>query len=249
MNDNVRPTVIEENAVRAPRTTIRRPSLHDEIVRTVRTMILEGVLPPGTRISEMALCDELGVSRTPLREALKVLASEELVELTPNRGAWVTEITVGHVVDLFEMMEALENLAGRLAASRATDAQIGELQDMHRRMLEHHREGRRQEYFDLNQAIHLRIVKLAGNSVLAAAYADYAGKIKRVRYLANLFQARWDESVQEHAEIMAALAARDGQNLGGILQEHSRRTGEVVVRAVQRGSVLGEIHGLADNSG
>ena len=249
MDDILRPTAAGKGASRAPRSGIRRPSLHDEIVKIVRRMILEGVLAPGTRISEAALCDELGVSRTPLREALKVLASEELVELTPNRGAWVTEITVEHVADMFEMMGALENLAGRLVASRAADEEVAELQDMHRRMVEHHREGRRQEYFDLNQAIHLQIVEYADNSVLAAAYADYAGKIKRVRYLANLFQARWDESVREHEEIIAALVARDGHNLGGILQEHSRRTGEVVIQAVKQSNALADTCDVTQKSG
>ncbi len=215
----------------------RRLSLHDETVAVVREMILEGVLAPRESIAEPMLCRELGISRTPVREALKVLASEGLVRLLPNRGAMVTEVTVEDVEALFEVMETLERLAGRLAALRATDAEIEDIEGMHARMVAHHREGRRQEYFELNQRIHLRIAECAGNKVLASAYADYLGKIKRARYLANLSQARWDESVREHEEIMAALVARDGEGLGGILQEHLRRTGVIVIQAVKKGGV------------
>ncbi len=164
----------------------------------LRDMILDGVLPPGDWIAEMKLCNDLAISRTPLREALKVLASENLVTLLPNRGAIVTDIRVDEIVELFEIMGALEGLIGRLAVARATDDDIETLGAMHRAMVAHHHEGNRPAYFDLNQAIHQRIADLSGNQSLASAYAGFAGKIKRARYLANLSDARWAESVREH---------------------------------------------------
>lgn len=213
--------------------TIRRLSLHDETVAVLREMIVDGSLPAGERIPEPALCETLGISRTPLREAIKVIASEGLVELMPSLGAVVTELTVEDVEAMFEMMEALEFQVGRLVATRATEQQIQELEALHETMLVHHRDARRSAYFDLNQEIHLRLARYAGNRFLAADYERYLGKIRRARYKANFSQSRWDESVQEHKEIMAALAARDGKNLGGILCEHLRRTAAIVIEAVK----------------
>jgi len=217
-----------------PRRTIRRPSLHDEAVSAVREMILEGSLRPGERIAEIALCSELGISRTPLREAIKVLASEGLVKLMPNQGAMVTELTAVDVEAMFEMMEALETQVGQLAAIRASADEIEELRAIHERMLRVHRQGRRSEYFELNQSIHLSLARCTGNPYLASDYERYQRKIRRARYLANLLQSRWDESASEHVAIMDALAAREGDALGAILREHSRRTGEIVIEAVKK---------------
>ena len=139
-----------------------RLSLHDEVVARLRDMILDGELPPGEWIAEMKLCNDLSISRTPLREALKVLASENLITLLPNRGAVVTDIRVEEIVELFEIMDALEALVGRLAVERASDADIAALQAMHKTMVGYHDSGNRAAYFDLNQAIHQRIADLTG---------------------------------------------------------------------------------------
>lgn len=210
-----------------------RPSLHEEIVGVLRTMILEGQLAPGRRIAEPKLCVELGISRTPLREALKVLASEGLVTLMPNRGAVVTEVTVEDIAELFEVMGALEGLVGRLAAVRASDAELAELVAAHGRLVEWHRINDRARYFAANQAIHRRIAELSGNRQLALLYADYADKIRRARYLANMSYARWSESVREHERIMEAFVARDANLLAELLQEHLRKTGAVVCDALR----------------
>lgn len=210
-----------------------RPSLHEEIVGVLRTMILEGQLAPGRRIAEPKLCLELEISRTPLREALKVLASEGLVTLMPNRGAVVTEVTVEDIAELFEIMGALEGLVGRLAAARASDADLAGLVAAHGRLVEWHRINDRPRYFAANQAIHRRIAELSGNRQLAFLYADHADKIRRARYLANMSYARWAESVREHERIMAAFVARDADLLAGLLQEHLRKTGEVVCEALR----------------
>ncbi len=205
----------------------------------LRDMILDGVLAPGDWIAEMKLCSDLSISRTPLREALKVLASENLITLLPNRGAMVTDIRVEEIVELFEIMDALEALIARLAVDRASDADIAALQSMHIAMVAHHDKGDRSAYFDLNQAIHQRIADLSGNQSLANTYFGFAGKIKRARYLANLSDARWAESVREHESFMAALAARDAGLFATLLADHSRRTGAVVcARLRERGVAL-----------
>lgn len=216
-----------------PLVPVRRVTLHEEIVGTLRDMILEGTLAPGSWIAEIKLCSELGISRTPLREALKVLASENLVRLVQNRGTVVTEVEVEEVVELFEMMEALEDLVGRLAATRISDDELAELQTMHEQLIEHHRVGRRHDYFELNQAIHLRLARLTGNATLSETYQSFAGRIRRARYLANLSDARWAESVKEHEDFMASLADRDAAAFAAKLREHSHKTGEVVCSALR----------------
>jgi DNA-binding GntR family transcriptional regulator len=214
---------------------IRRMSLHEEIVTRVRDKILEGEMRPGDWVSEMSLCGELGISRTPLREALKVLASENLVTLLPNRGAMVTEISVTEIAELFEILEPLEELIGRLVVERASDAGMSAVQEMHDAMVAHYRNGRRHAYFDANQAIHRRFAELAGNQSLLATYVNFTGKIRRARYLANVSNVRWSESVAEHEAFMAALSRRDAAGFGSLLRDHSRRTAKVVCAALHAG--------------
>ena len=211
----------------------RRVTLHDEVAARLRSMIVEGELPPGARIPESQLCEAFGVSRTPLREALKVLAAEGLVELLHNRGAIVKRMCVQEVADIFELMAGMEYMTGQLVCQRATDEQVEELQELHARLVDFHRRGRRSDYFRTNQKIHRRIAEVSGNRVLAEMQADFAGKIRRARYMANLQQARWDESVQEHEAFMEALARRDGDVMGQRLRDHMRHTGDVVVRALR----------------
>ena len=228
-------------APKKPTSPLRpRLSLHDEVVARLRDMVLDGELPPGEWIAEMKLCNDLSISRTPLREALKVLASENLITLLPNRGAVVTDIRVEEIVELFEIMDALEALVGRLAVERASDADIAALQAMHKTMVGYHDSGNRAAYFDLNQAIHQRIADLTGNASLASTYAGFAGKIKRARYLANLSDARWAESVREHDGFMAALAKRDAAQFAALLADHSQHTGAVVCARLRERAAVGK---------
>lgn len=213
---------------------VLRTSLHDGVLVRLRNMILEGTLAPGSVIPELKLCGELQISRTPLREALKVLAAEDLVTLLPNRGSIVREIIPEEIEEVFEVMEALEGLVGRLAAARATKADIAKLQTMHRRLVACKDNGDKRAYFDTNQAIHRRIAELSGNRVLASDYASHADKIRRARYLANLSSARWAESVEEHGEFMKALEAGDGKRFAALLQQHTRRTAAAVVMALKQ---------------
>jgi DNA-binding GntR family transcriptional regulator len=215
---------------------LRRPTLHDEIVVRLRNMILEGVLAPGEALPELRQCEELQISRTPLGEALKVLAAEELVTLLPNRGSVVREIVPDEIEQVFEVMEALEGLIERPAVARTTDAEIAELRAMHEQLVSYRRSDEKHAYFDTNQAIHRRLAAITGNQVLAAGCSGYADKIRLARYLANQTNARWDESVEEHAAFMKALEARDGETFARLLQEHIRKTGVAVVAALHAGA-------------
>lgn len=209
--------VTQDNAFEAQ---IRKPLLHEEIVKRLRDLIFAGELAAGVRVPEKQLCQRFGISRTPLREALKVLASEGVITLLPNRGARVTRLTPEDAEELFPVMAALEGLAGELACARATDADVAELKALHYQMALHHTRAERDDYFRLNQAIHHRIMEIAGNPTLAGVYDGLAGRIRRVRYLANTRRARWDQAMVEHEAILKAFEARDGAVLAGLLKSH-----------------------------
>ncbi len=162
------------------------PSLHDEVLARLRDFIVEGNLAAGARVPVRLLCERFGISRTPLREALKVLASEGLIELLPNRGARVRRIDERELVDLFDVMGGLEALAGRLACERVTGGGLRRDRALHHAMYGHYLRRDLHGYFACNQAIHDRIVEAAGNAALRATYAGFAGRLRRVRYSANL---------------------------------------------------------------
>jgi DNA-binding GntR family transcriptional regulator len=199
---------------------IARLSLHDETVARLRTMITEGDLLPGSRIAERELCDRFGISRTPLREALKVLASEGLVELLPHRGSRVTRLSEVDLRDAFEIVATLEALAGELACRRIGEAALAEIEAVHLRMAEHYRRGELADYFACNQLIHEAINRAAGNAQLTEMYGLVSNRVRRARYLANHSPERWAEAMREHDEILDALRRRDGTACAALLRAH-----------------------------
>jgi DNA-binding GntR family transcriptional regulator len=219
-------------AMAEPDGPIKRRSLHDEVVGRIRDMILEGDLAPGIRVPEKLLCARFSISRTPLREALKVLASEGLLELLPNRGAVVARLTTRDVEEMFEVMGALEALSGELACARMEDDDIAEVRALHYQMVLYYRRRNLPDYFRLNQEIHEKIVNAAGNGILRTMYFSLAKRIRRARYMANMSEQRWGQAVEEHERILALLEARDGPGLGAALRQHLRNKCEVVKAAI-----------------
>jgi len=212
-------------------------TLPAKAVDALRQMILDGELPPGARLSERALGERLGVSRTPLREALRMLASEGLVRHEPNRGAVVAPLDRADIEATFELLAALEGLAGELAAQRIDDAQLAEIKALHFEMRAHHARGDRAAYFRANQDIHRHIAAAAANPVLVETFERLNARVKRVRYAANLTPERWAKAVEEHERMIAALDARDGAALRTILEAHL---------AGKRQSVLAAFAGTAE---
>lgn len=208
---------------------ITRRSLHDELVARLRDMIVEGELRPGARLPEKELCTQFGVSRTPLREALKVLASEGLVEISPHRGATVVQISRTDIEEMFPVMGALEALAGELACTNVDAAGIAEITALHHQMVAHYHRKELADYFKLNQQIHERILEAAGNATLSALHRSLAGRVRRARYMANMSPQRWAQAVEEHEQILAALTARDGKRLAELLHRHLQHKAEVVI--------------------
>ena len=199
-------------------------SLHDEILTRLRDHIVEGNIPDGGRIPERQLCEMLGISRTPLREALKVLAAEGLIELLPNRGARVRQLSERDLDELFDVMGGLEALAGRLACENISEAEIAEIERLHYEMYGFYLHRDMHGYFRVNQLIHQKIVEASRNATLRTAYANFAGRIRRVRYAANFARKRdrWGEAMREHEAILEALRRRAGGELSDILFKHLR---------------------------
>lgn len=212
---------------------VERRLLHAGAVDRLRDMIVQGDLAPGERLNERVICEQLGISRTPLREAFKVLASEGLIELQPNRGAVVTALTLAAVKEIFQVMGALEALAGELACQNINDAQLNEIRALHYQMLVHHARNELKEYFRYNQLIHIKLVEASGNATLSSTYRNLNAHVRRARYMANLSRDRWDKAIAEHEDILAALAARDGAKLQRLLREHLGNKMTVVLAAME----------------
>lgn len=213
-----------------------RTSLHDELAGRIREMIYSGELAGGDKVPEQSLCDHFGVSRTPLREAFKVLAGEGLLEHLPNRGVRVASISADDIDEIFPVMEVLEALAGKLACQRLTEAELAEIRALHYQMALHHTRGELPEYFNLNIQIHNAILKAAANPTLEAQYTSLAGRIRIARFRSNMSKERWDQAMHEHEEILAALEARDGLRLSELLGQHLENKRATVKQAIESGA-------------
>jgi DNA-binding GntR family transcriptional regulator len=183
-------------------------------------MIVQDLLPPGARIRKRTLAKQLEVSRTLLREALKVLATEGLVELLPNRGALVADPSPIEIRDMLQVLGVLEAVAGELACSAASAEEIAEIKALHYEMLAAFARNDRLEYFKINQKIHLAIVAASRNRTLIETHGRLNAQLYRTRYRSNLKSRDWPSAVGEHEAILAALEARDDGRLPGLLKDH-----------------------------
>jgi DNA-binding GntR family transcriptional regulator len=222
----MKPTIPPDSATLLPieKPPREEPSLHGEILGRLRDYLVEGNIPDGARIPERQLCEMLGISRTPLREALKVLAAEGLIDLLPNRGARVRHLSEQDLAELFDIMGGLEGLAGRLACENITDEEIAEIERLHYEMYGFYLHRDMHGYFRVNQLIHQKIVDAARSATLRETYANFAGRIRRIRYSANFARKRerWGEAMREHETILEALRRRAGAELSDILFRHLR---------------------------
>jgi DNA-binding GntR family transcriptional regulator len=198
------------------------PSRHVNIVRSIQNMIVTGELAEGVRLPEKWLCEQLGVSRTPLREAFKVLAAQGIITLPSNRGAVVVAHSVDEIDDAIDVLAALEMLAGRRAAAEATERDINRITSLHMEMADRFRERDLPSYFRLNQTIHQEIVDIPRNDALSATYASLSTRFHRFRYVSNTNTQRWKRALWEHELILEHLRDRDGSLLSALLNSHLR---------------------------
>lgn len=206
----------------------RRP-LHEEVAERLRVLLTEGLLAPGSRLNERVLCERLRVSRTPLREAFKVLAAERLIELNPHRGASVVALSRSAAEQLFELMGALEGLSGQLAAERRSDAELAEIRALHFEMLAAHSRRDLPGYYALNRRIHEAISRCARNPALRETYDSVNTRIQNLRFRSNFNHEKWDRAVREHQAMLDALQAGDGNALRTVLEQHLRNKRDAVL--------------------
>jgi DNA-binding GntR family transcriptional regulator len=198
----------------------------------LRERIIQGEFAPGARLNERALCDLLGVSRTPLREAFRVLAAEGLVRIEPNRGAQVVALGVADIREAFEVIGGLEAMSCRLACERATDAEIAEIRALTFEMMASHARRDLPTYFRTNRDIHERISLAAHNHLLKQLYDAQNARIQNLRFVSNEDQRKWDQAMREHIDMADALQARDADRLAGIMREHLQRKCEAALKSV-----------------
>lgn len=209
------------------------PRRHERVVRAVREYIVESDLKPGAHVSERHLCETLKFSRTPVREALKVLANEGLIELQANRGARIVQFSRADIVETFELMAGLEALAGRLAAAKITEEEVQYIRETHFRMYDSYIRRDQPSYFHANEIIHMSILRAAHNSRLEVTYETLAARIKKVRYSANsISEGRWAQAVREHEIMLDAIQRRSVTDLSEVLYTHLIRKCDVILAAL-----------------
>ncbi len=201
-------------------STLIRQSLHESLVAPLREMILSGELRAGEKVPEEQLCERFGVSRTPIREALKVLAAEGVLQIMPHRGAIVARITEEQINELFPIMASLERLAGRLACAVATEADIARVRALHDEMMRLYADEDEPNYLVANRRIHEAFFVIAGNATLQAYYQQVLTRIHSCRFVMRKTPEHWRIAVLEHEQMIAALEARDGETLGAVLEKH-----------------------------
>jgi len=198
----------------------RSESVTSSAIRTLRNLITIGELEPGSRISERSICEQYGYSRTPVREAFKILALEGLIEISQNKGATVAQMSRKEVADVLQILKALEGVAAEAACERISLEEMARLERLHEALTRAFEDGELMTYFEINQHIHQAILSASGNEALSKTYHSLSGRIQRYRYVGNLNDARWAKALTEHTHIMTALRDRDAPLLKQILASH-----------------------------
>ena len=198
-------------------------SLHDEVASRLRDQIFAGDLRPGSFLDEAALCERLEISRTPLREALKVLVAEGLLRHEPRRGCFVAEVTERDLDEIFPVIALLEGRAAHEATLRAGSADLAALEALHQRLQQSAEAGRITEYYEANYAIHEAFITLADNRWLAQVIGDLRKILRLARHQTLHAPGRLQQSLAEHLAVFAALKARDSEAAEEAMRTHLLR--------------------------
>ncbi|RDI20089.1 GntR family transcriptional regulator [Pseudacidovorax intermedius] len=202
--------------------TLTPRALYEEVAELLRQRIFRRELEPGSWIDELRIAEELGISRTPLREALKVLAAEGLVTMKLRRGAYVTEVSDRDLADVYHLLALLESDAAGVVATRATEPQIAELRALHEELEAAARPGQvdREHFFAVNERFHMRLLAIADNRWRDQMVADLRKVMKLNRHNSLLKAGRIEESLAEHRALVVAIEARDAQAAEARMREH-----------------------------
>ncbi len=208
---------------------ISRNYLHDQVAKRLRALIQSGQLKPNARLNESGLAERFGISRTPLREAIKILATEGLLELHPNRGAHVARFSESEVDDMLVVIASLEATAGELAARRVTAGELAEIERLNGRMAEAYSKKNIPDYFEINRSIHEAIMAASRNETLAGIYGTLSGRIQQARFAAHKTPEQWEEAMRDHDRMVELLRARDGEALARLMRAHVLSKKAVIV--------------------
>ena len=199
-------------------TPLAPRALYQEVAEHLRQQIFSRQIEPGAWIDELKLCATLGISRTPMREALKVLAAEGLVTMKLRRGAYVTEMSERDVREAYQLLALLEADAAAAVATRASDAELAELQGLHEQL--ETQVGLRDAFFATNERFHMRILEIEGNRWRQQIVTDLRRVMKLNRHHSLFKEGRLAESLAEHRALMAALSRRDAKAAANQVREH-----------------------------
>lgn len=216
--------------------SITRDTLQQRVANSLRELLIQGALEPGTKLNERELCEQLGVSRTPLREAIRLLVSEGLVVLDPGRGAFTPVLSTIDISNTFELLGALEGLAGELAAQRISTEELTELAALQHEMQATFERHDLPGYYRLNARTHDLLSKAARNPVLRENWKQVNGRMHALRFRSNQDQEKWKKALDEHAQILTAMQKRDGAAARRLLEQHLLRKRDAVLDLLRTGA-------------
>jgi len=196
------------------------PTLAVAVANRLRELIESRALSPGERLNERDLCEQMNVSRTPLREAYRILAAEGLIVVLPKRGARVAELSAADVDNIFDLLAVVEGLSARLAAERASQVELDRIVALHREMVVAFEAGDMQRYAVVSKGIHVAINAAAGNPVLTETYLRLNAQVQSLRYQSNLEDDGWRRSVADHEAFVRAIVARKAARAESLLRAH-----------------------------
>ena len=217
--------------------SVPRQVLHQQAALRLRQLIVEGAIAPGAKLNERELAEQLQVSRTPLREAIKMLAAEGLVELLPNRGAVAAQLSAQDVADTFEVIAGLEEQSGALAAERIADGELAEIRALHYEMLAAYTRRDLSTYYRLNAQIHDLINAAARNPVLTRTYRQVNARLQALRFRSNFDERKWQRAVAEHDAMVERLAARDAAGMRALMRQHLEHKRDAVLEQMSAGTL------------
>ena len=215
-------------------------NLHEAIFQKLRLLLVEGKIAPGSKLNERELAESLNVSRTPIREAIRRLAADGLVELIANRGAIAVQLSLEDVINTFNVIADLEGFSGELAANNISDATLSELEALQYEMMASYARRDLSTYYKLNLHIHQLINQAANNPVLAQLFSQVNARIEALRFRSNQDGVKWEKAVEEHQEMLDSLKARDSTRMRRIMIQHVQNKRDVVVQLLKAESKLAE---------
>jgi DNA-binding GntR family transcriptional regulator len=213
---------------------IKKSTLHTQIVDALREMIMIGELKHGEKINENDLCASMEISKTPLREALRVLSAENLISLVPNRGAFVTKPSTGEIKEMFAVMSVLEGVCAHAAAEKMTPADFSQLEGLHGKLEEQFKLRNQKEYIRVNNRYHSYLQELAGNRTLNQIVKGLRKKILLYRFQSLNLPGRFEDSIKEHRELLTAFRDRDAPKAEKIMKNHLRKQSQAIEALARR---------------